>query len=173
MILATTFLKTSSFFNIFSSSITISFLTCILIAYPFTVFANQEKTLSIENSWIRQAPPKSKVLAAYLEINNQSNNQWVLKTVTSNQFEKIEIHNSKNQQGMMRMEKQNKVIIPALQKVLFQPNGLHLMLVNPKKALQTGDHVILTFTFDNAKILKISVPVKKRKTDHNSTHQHH
>jgi len=171
--MSTTFFNKNNIFYKFSSSITILFLTSILMACPFSVLAKQEKTLHIENSWIRQAPPKSKVLAAYFEINNQSNKQWILKNITSNNFEKIEIHNSKNHQGMMHMEKQKNVIIPALKKVVFKPNGLHLMLINPKNALRAGDQVILSFTFDNDNILKISVPVKKRGTDLNSTHQPH
>jgi len=71
---------------------------------------------------------------------------------------------------MMYMERQDKLVIPAQQKILFEPNGLHLMLIKPRKPLLAGDHVKLIFLFKNGNVININAAVQKRKTKQSTHH---
>jgi copper(I)-binding protein len=150
---------------IFTPVIAAMAISTQLVAEPMVI-------ISVDNSWIRQAPPNAKVLAAYLELTNSSDKTHSLIKISSDKFEKIEIHRSSTHEGMVHMQQQDKVLIPAGQKIMFEPGGLHLMLINPKQRLKIGDQVPLKFWFENDSTINVSTPVLKRKTKESHSHLH-
>ncbi len=118
----------------------------------------------VENAWIREAPPNTKTLAAYMTIQNHGNKMRSLSTVTSTQFEKVEPHLSSNINGIAKMKAIKNVDIPAEGSVLFTPGGLHLMLIGAKVPLRKGNIVNLIFHFSEGSPLAVDVMVKKAKS---------
>ena len=73
--------------------------------------------------------------AGYLTIHNESNKD-LRYGVTSEDFERVELHKSTIKNGMSSMQKLEKLIIPANDEIKLEPNGIHLMLFKPKNKLE-------------------------------------
>ena len=56
----------------------------------------------------------------------------------------VELHESVTTDGMMRMRKRERLALPPRQTVSLAPGGSHLMLINLKRELRSGDIVPLT-----------------------------
>ncbi len=121
-----------------------------------------DQSLQINEPWIREAPPTAKALAAFMIIENRSAQQRTLTGATCSAFEKVEIHRSFHQDGMMRMEQQPELIIAANDKKILAPGGYHLMLMHPKQTLKEGDQVDLILQFANGEELTLTTPVKRQ-----------
>ena len=105
--------------------------------------------ITIENAWVRSAPPMSTVMAGYMTIHNHSSKAVTLTSITSPVFESIELHSTTMHDGMMHMEGLKSLAIEGNGTVKLEPNGYHLMLNNPKQKINTGDTIHFTLNFDD------------------------
>lgn len=135
-----------------------SVVCLILLFIPYLGFAE----VTVKNPWIAAPPPGSRALAAYMQIHNKGERDRLLSSVTSVQFEDIQIHRSGMKSGMMTMEQVSSLVIPAQGRVELSSRGLHMMLMSPVRYLKDGDTIGLDLVFEDGAVLKISVPVKKR-----------
>jgi hypothetical protein len=135
----------------------------------------EDATIHVRDAWIREAPPNAKVLAAYFTIENHAPWADALTGVTSAGFGKIEIHRTEIKDGVARMLPQPELTLPSHETVKLEPNGLHLMLMEPKSAVRAGDRMTLQLTFKSAKPLSIEVDVRKAHdgAEHAHEHPHH
>ena len=68
--------------------------------------------IMVNNAWVRSAPPNAKVLAAYMHIMNKSDLPIALTSVSSSLFEKVHIHKTEMESGMMKMIPQKQMLCP-------------------------------------------------------------
>lgn len=99
--------------------------------------------------------------AAFFVISNQENASLVLRSASGTIAEKIELHKSSMENGVMKMEPQAFVEVPAKQSVEFKPGSYHVMLINLKQDLKPGDTFDLTLQFDGSEAKTIQVTVKQ------------
>lgn len=154
----------------------ISRLLIIVFGFSASIAAQAGESVKVTDAWIPEAPPVVKVMAGYLKISNPTSNDVVINQVTSADFETVEIHQTVEKDGMARMLKQDKLVVPAGSEVIFKRGGLHLMLINKKRALKKGDKVELNFsiaTDAGTGKLKASAEVKEAAIDDHSHHHHH
>jgi copper(I)-binding protein len=72
----------------------------------------------------------------------------------------VEIHQTIDDNGIMRMRQlADGLAIPAGGRVMLQPGGLHIMLMNLAAPLREGDTVALTLVFEQAGERTLQVPV--------------
>ena len=64
--------------------------------------------------------------------------------------------------GVMSMQPQQSVEIPASDTVEFKPGGLHVMLINLNQDLALGNTILLTLKFEKAGEITLEVPVEER-----------
>lgn len=147
-------------------------LLLLVITPSSAVFAHKDGGIVVKNAWVREAPPVSPVLAAYMTIENHTAEIRHLTSVSSSAFQKIEIHQTVYKDGMASMEGQDKLAIAAEGKVELKPGGTHLMLINPVKKLKAGDTVSFVLNFDNDSKSIISAPVKKAGAMSSDQHHH-
>ncbi|MEW6602822.1 MAG: copper chaperone PCu(A)C [Nitrospirota bacterium] len=133
-------------------------LIVILMQLITSAYAHQQ--VSVLNAWVRSAPPGADVLAAYMTIQNDSEETKVLTKVTSSMFGRIEIHKTEMSEGMMKMIPQESLPIPAGEAVTLEPGGFHLMLMAPKSVPKEGEEVDLLLMFGNGHSQRIKVPVR-------------
>lgn len=130
--------------------------------------------VTVNNAWVREAPPVSKVQAAYMEIHNNGNDSIALVSASSPAFSHIEFHRTEMSDGIMRMLQEKVLSIPAGGKILLQPDGTHMMLFNPVQPLKEGEQVPFTLTFSNQEKMTLLLMVKKatrnRKDNHRCGH---
>lgn len=122
--------------------------------------ADDSQELVIQNAWIREAPPGVSSLAGYLELTNNSRETVVLQTVTSEIFERVELHRTRIEGDMARMEHKSELTLSPGQTVRFKPGDYHLMMFNPSRPLRAGDKVRLNFLFKDLPTREVEASVR-------------
>lgn len=157
---------------------TFPFLSLLFSLFFFSQSAGAASNLEFEGAWIAEAPPRSKVLVAYMEIKNNGDEVTKIVSANSGSFKRITFHQTQQKGEMATMQHSDALIIPANGKLVLEAGSHHIMLFDPVKKLTAGDQVDFDFTLENGETIKLTVPVKKQgtqdsqNTDH-SKHMHH
>ncbi|MEM7506578.1 MAG: copper chaperone PCu(A)C [Pseudomonadota bacterium] len=112
-------------------------------------------------------------MALYMAISNDGSAPDRLLSANSPQFDAIEIHESKEQNGVMTMVQLEAIEAPAEDTALLEPGGLHLMLFGAKKHFKEGDEFPVTLMFENAGAVDVTVKVEKAGHGDHSHHSGH
>ena len=113
------------------------------------------------NGWIKQLPPVVPMRAGYMTIDNNSEQDHEIIAFQSDAFDNIEMHETMMEDGMMKMQQQESIILPAESRVELRPGGKHLMLITPKQAMQLGDDIELIVTFGDNSTQAIQLEVRE------------
>jgi len=117
----------------------------------------------IKNAWVRAAPSGSKIMAAYMIIDNQTSETITSSKIIANGFEKTEIHTSYVVDEISKMKKLNNLSIKGSESLVMEPGGLHLMLINPDGVPKRNSNVEILMFFENAstsKVVRIEAEVR-------------
>ena len=136
------------------------FFSLTLLTLPATALTD-ETCLEIQNAWIAEAPPVSKVMVAYLSITNNTTEQIEIVRAESEVYSSIEFHETKHHNGIARMIRHSSLVIPAKSTATLRRGEKHLMLFNPRKHLKPGDSVSIKFTLSDNSTQSIDVNVRK------------
>ncbi|WNO60508.1 copper chaperone PCu(A)C [Rheinheimera sp. MMS21-TC3] len=131
----------------------------ILLLLSVSLSAEQATTIKVTNAEVRQPMQGRSVTAGYLTLHNTSEQSKSLIAVTTEAFQRIELHQHSHKNGVMRMEQVDAINIAAQSEVNLTPGGLHLMLFEPKTKLALGDSIIMQLTFSDQQVISISVPI--------------
>lgn len=115
--------------------------------------------LSVADAWVRLAPPALKTHGGYLTIRNEGAEPDELVSASSDNYAEVQMHVSRIEGGVAMMEQLASVEIPAGGKVAFQPGGLHLMLVGPRKPLALDAVVPVRLGFRSGATLDVQAKV--------------
>ena len=113
------------------------------------------------NGWINNLPPSVPMRAGYLQLNNNSDQAVRLVGVESSAFERVEIHETRMQDGVMKMQELDHINIPASGAAELKPGAMHLMMMNPKIDLNPGTEIPVTLHFNDGGVQQVSFKVKK------------
>jgi periplasmic copper chaperone A len=115
--------------------------------------------MSVDHPWSRASSSATGVV--YLTLANGSAADDRLVTAATPVADKAEIHESYNDNGVMKMRPIAGVAIKAGGKAVLKPGGLHIMLFGLKQPLAQGQSFPLTLTFEKAGKLEVTVAVEK------------
>lgn len=147
-------------------SLSFKTLQIVFVSLFFINTSNAADSITIENTWSPEAPPVVKVMAGYMKINNLGNKDIKVISAESDLFKRVEIHLSEMKNGMMRMTKQDNLLIKANSYIELKPGGLHMMLMGKLKPITLGAIIPVTLTFNNNKKIKIKLKVKTDEKPH-------
>ena len=147
---------------------TVAFILLLAVAAP----ASAETELQVSEPWVREAPPASRVLAAYLTLVNTGDNTIIIPAISSPDFENAEIHRTLIEDGIARMLPVKQLKVPANGQLALEPGGYHLMLFEPRRPLTAGESVTLVIQRNNGEQITAVAPVI-RKTGEDHSHHHH
>jgi copper(I)-binding protein len=116
--------------------------------------------LKISDAWIAEAPPAAEVMAGYAVLTNPDKAAQTLRQAHSADFGAVEFHQMSMSGGMMRMRQLETLEVPAQGVTELSPDGFHLMLLRPVRALKAGDHVRIDFSCGNKEKLSAIFSVK-------------
>lgn len=143
----------------------------VLSAMSLSAFAE----LIMENAYIRESIPGAPNSAAFMTLNNTSDQDIVLTSVDSELARATELHNHINDEGVMRMREVPEILIPAGQSVEFKPGGLHVMFMGLANPLKQGEQGTFTLVDQSGQEYPVQAPVKKikmqMKHDHTDGHK--
>ncbi len=107
----------------------------------------QQAFPTISNHWLRTAPPNAKMLAAYGQLQNNTNQDKKLIGAFSPDFSMTEIHKTVIEDGIAKMIHQPEQTIAQHDTLTFEPGGLHIMLMHPKRKIVTGDSIKICLVY--------------------------
>jgi len=143
--------------------------TTVLVLFSKTTFAAD--TLMIHNAWIPEMPPVSRVHAGFASFHNSTDKTIEITAISSPDYQRIEMHLSKQVDGMARMIPQKSLIVQANQMLTLKHGSYHLMMFKPSRKLKTGDTVEFTLHFSDGRQQTATAGVKK--SSEAGAHQHH
>lgn len=128
--------------------------------------------LTITKQIIRATVPTAKVAAGYLTITNNGAEPDVLLGGNADFAGKVEIHEMKMTDGVMKMRPltEGLVIAPGAT-VTLKPGAEHVMFMQLKEPMNEGDNHSVTLRFEKAGELELRFPVGDRSGAH-SGHTH-
>lgn len=125
----------------------------ILLAAPSRA---QEGAVVAQDAWARPPAASRNMTGVFLVLENHSGQKRAVVGGSSDAAEKVELHEMKNDSGMMRMSPVSQIEIPANGKTELKPGGLHIMMFGLKGKPVEGDTFVVTLKLDNG----ATVPVK-------------
>jgi copper(I)-binding protein len=134
-------------------------LILVLAAVSGLSACGAEKGIEVHQAWMRQTL-QGENGAVYFVIHNHSSESDELIGASSDVAEIIEIHESKMDGDVMKMQQLQSVPMEAYAEIKFEPGGLHLMLVDLKKEVQVGDQIEIILHFKNFEELRVRVSVR-------------
>lgn len=142
--------------------------TMVLVTAAFLTHAYADdlnKSVIVTDAWVQAMPPSQRITAAYMTIANNSFKEIVLTSVSSEIAGVTEIHRMSDMNGMMNMSPMSQLRIPALNRVILQPAGVHFMLINLKKPVNKRDIVPITLHFQSGGVVVVNAVVKAQYGD--------
>ncbi|MCB0217182.1 MAG: copper chaperone PCu(A)C [Chloroflexi bacterium] len=116
--------------------------------------------LRVDEAWSRAALAGFNG-ALYLSLENRSPIADRLTGVIFDAATRTEIHRSRREGDMVRMELQaDGVALPAGERLVFEPGGYHVMLLDLKRDLVAGETLDATLEFEEAGRVPIRVAVR-------------
>src|SRR5262249_28502919 len=129
--------------------------------------------VSAENAWLPWAPPMGEGHAACLPIVNRRNEDQSIVGAASPDYERADLHSSSVKNGVSEMRDVDQVAIPANQRVAFEPGGLHVMLIGPKRPHAVDGRVHIILRLQSGELVEVSAVVRRRDTGSHAGHDHH
>jgi copper(I)-binding protein len=123
--------------------------------------AQTKSGIEVESAWARATPGSSKDTAAYLKIANKGSTPDRLVSVSSPIAGKADLHETRNENGIMRMRPVTDLNLAPGQTVELKPSAEHIMLTGLKQALKAGDSFPLTLKFEKAGDVPVTVKVER------------
>ncbi len=114
----------------------------------------------VKDPWVREVLPGQDLTGAFLVLENAGHEPDFLVAASCDCAKTVEIHRMVQADGRMKMEKMNRLEIPAGGKVELKPGGFHLMLFGVRKDLKAGATVTLELRFEHGGVVKVEAPVK-------------
>lgn len=114
----------------------------------------------VDQAWIRVSPNADSPSAGYFTVHG-GEAPVTLRGVLTDRAQRVEMHESLEQGGVMTMRPVESVEVPAKGTVAFAPGGKHIMLwgINPA-AVEQGK-MPLTFLFSNGDRIIVDAVVQK------------
>jgi copper(I)-binding protein len=111
--------------------------------------------------------------AVYLTLHNHSRQADELIGASSDVAEAVQIHLSQvDANGVMQMIHQESVALEAGGEAVFQPGGLHIMLIGLKRDLKVGEHFTVVLHFQKHADIRMDVTVQPLEgMEMNSSHE--
>lgn len=138
----------------------LKWVAALLLAAVGSVLASSGG-LRVEQAWARATPAVAPVAGGFLVITNDGGKDDRLLRVESDIAQRVEIHQMRNDAGVMRMRQITEGLpIAAHGRLVMAPGGYHLMLIQPKRALLEGGHFDATLVFQRAGRVKATFQVR-------------
>lgn len=154
------------------------FALAALLAAP--AWANE---IRVQNAWARATAPGQAVGAVYMDL--MAERSMSVVSGQSPTAERVELHTTAMQDGVMVMRRVPEIKLPAGQTVHLRPGGLRVMLIGLKAPLQEGQTVPLTLQAQDAagKVQDVQIKAEVRgqgacmgdmhEHEHHHLHEHH
>jgi copper(I)-binding protein len=118
------------------------------------------EAITVSDPWVRASPSMARAGAAYMVLANHTNQDDRLLSAVCDAAATVELHESREEGGMMSMMPVQAITVPANGQAELKPGGLHIMLIDLNRELVEGESVTLTLNFERAGAVTVSAPIR-------------
>lgn len=111
--------------------------------------------------WVRVPPAGLPMAAGFGSFDNRCDRAATIVSASSPAFEDTTVHATRIENGISRMRAVPELRVAAHSVAEFAPGGLHLMLMRPTRALETGDTVLVELTLADGRVVRAQFAVRK------------
>lgn len=115
--------------------------------------------LKIEKPWVRETLPSMTMTAGYMEIMNNTLDDKTVLSASSNCAKRVEIHEHKFVDGLMKMQRVESLLIKKKSVVKLTPGGYHLMMFDVTKQVKQGKTCRIRLDLKDGTSLTVNAPV--------------
>ena len=116
----------------------------------------------IQDAWVRGTVPQQRATGAFMQLSSTAGGKLV--SVSTPAAGVVEIHEMKMDGSTMQMRPVPSLDLPAGQVVALKPGGYHVMLLDLKAPLNSGDTVVLNLVVEardgKRETLVVKAPVR-------------
>ena len=123
------------------------------------VLAGAADNVSVQDPYVRLAPPNAAATAAFMVIRNTGDKDVKVVKADNPVSKATELHTHLNEGGVMKMRPVPAIEIKAKGEAALKPGGLHVMMIDLKAPLKEGDSVPITLTFDDGSSKQVDAKV--------------
>jgi copper(I)-binding protein len=134
-------------------------LPLILIAIFLLSACGSEKGIEVHSAWMRPSAMGENG-SVYFELHNHGSTPDEITSITSDVAEAVEMHESKMEGDVMKMEMLTSLPVGSYADIAFKPAGLHVMLVNLKQDFKLDDEFQIVLHFKTHGDITVHVIVK-------------
>jgi hypothetical protein len=120
----------------------------------------QPPPLAVKDAWVRPAPAGQANTGAFMIIENLTASEVVIAGGETPTAKVLELHEMRDDNGIMRMRKIEKLVVPAKGTVVLKPGGHHIMLIGVTQPLEPGAPVTLTLKLADGTAVKVDAKVR-------------
>lgn len=114
--------------------------------------------VTVKDPWVRATVARQTATGAFMQITSATDTKLV--DVKSSAAGIAEIHEMKLENNVMKMRAVDEVALPAGKMVELKPGGYHVMLMDLKAQVKTGDTIPLTLVFEGKDKKRETVELK-------------
>jgi periplasmic copper chaperone A len=144
------------------SSVPVFLVLWLIAQAPVHATDYRAGNLVVAQPWSPPTPPVASVGAVYFSVTNGGPKADLLLSVTAPIAREVEIHESREVQGSVRMREVASVECPPGTTVKISPGGLHVMLLGLTRPLTAGMTFPVELHFRDAGVMTIQVLVAAR-----------
>jgi len=130
----------------------------LLLALFLSACGAPEPPLVVSQLEISKPMPGMQMSAGYFVITNNTDESTRITSVSSPQFEAVEVHETTISDGVSRMRELEALVVPAQSSVVLERGGKHLMLMRPR---DLQDSVTLQFFSEDLPVLSVTYSFSK------------
>ena len=130
----------------------------LLLALFLSACSAPEPPLVVSQLEISKPMPGMQMSAGYFVITNNTDESTQITSVSSPQFEAVEVHETTISDGVSRMRELEALVVPAQSSVVLERGGKHLMLMRPR---DLQDSVTLQFFSEDLPVLSVTYSFSK------------
>lgn len=132
-----------------------------LLLMVSTAAGAQTSPVTVHDAWVREPMGGRNMTGAFAIVENSGATPRTVVAASSDVSDTVELHEMKNENGMMRMSPVKTFDIPANGKLELKPGSFHVMLFDVKKKLVDGDKVKISLTLDDGTKVETEALVRK------------
>jgi copper(I)-binding protein len=125
------------------------------------VLAGAADNISVQDPYVRLAPPNAPATAAFMVIKNGGDKDVKVVKADNPVSRVTELHTHTNDGGVMKMRPVPAIEVKAKGEAVLKPGGLHVMMIDLKAPMKEGDSVQITLTFDDGSSKQVDAKVVK------------
>jgi copper(I)-binding protein len=119
--------------------------------------------ISVEDAWARPVPAAGGNGAVFMRLVNSGGEADQLAGGESLFAGSVEVHQTKMEEGVMKMEHIPGLEVPPKSEVILEPGGYHVMLIDVSQPLAVGDSLPITLHFEKSGEMELDVQVREMK----------